>query len=139
MKKLFMSKKNLIQVISDKPREYVLEMTQEKVDEMKAKGIDTDTIPTVGKHTFRRRNRTINSSEAKIKMTMFIDFDVLQHFKKRAENATSAPYQTQINQELRAIMERDLAEEQNKLDEVEQRLLNNPSFIQAISEKLKAA
>jgi uncharacterized protein (DUF4415 family) len=117
----------------------VLEVKQQDYDEALAKGWTEDDILPVGKHTFRRRNRTINPAEAKIKMTMFIDFDVLQHFKKRAENATSAPYQTQINQELRAIMERDLADEQNKFDEVEQRLLNNPSFIQAISEKLKAA
>ncbi len=117
----------------------VLEVTQAEYDEAMAKGWTDDDILPVGSHTFRRRNRKINTAEAKIKMTMFIDFDVLQHFKKRAEKADSSPYQTQINQELRAIMERDLTEEQNKLDAVEQRLLNNPSFIQAISEKLKAA
>lgn len=134
-----MSKKNSIQDISGKPREYVVEMTREKYDEMKARGIDEEAIPAVGKHVFRRRSGSINPREAKIKMTMFVDFDVLQHFKKRADAANAAPYQTQINQELRRIMERDLAEEENRLGDVEERLLNNPKFIEAISEKLKAA
>ncbi len=134
-----MSEKNSNQDISDKPREYILETTQEEYDEMKARGIDDDAIPSVGKHIFRRRTRKINPREAKIKMTMFIDYDVLQHFKKRAENSNAAPYQTQINQELRAIMERDLTEEENNLDAVAERLVNNPAFLHAISEKLKAA
>ena len=134
-----MNEKNSTQDISDKPREYILKTTQEKYDEMKARGIDEDAIPSVGKHIFRRRTRTINRADAKIKMTMFIDGDVLQHFKKRAETSNAAPYQTQINQELRAIMERDLANETEKLDEVAEKLVNNPRFLNAISERLKAA
>ncbi len=80
-----MDKKNSTQDISDKPREHILETTQEQYDEMKARGIDEDAIPSVGKHVFRRRTSKINPSEAKIKLTMFIDGDILQHFRKRAE------------------------------------------------------
>ena len=47
-----MSEKNSIQDISDKPREYVLETTQEEYDEMKARGIDEEAIPSVGKTYF---------------------------------------------------------------------------------------
>lgn len=133
-----MSEQNSTQDISDK-NDYILETTQEKYDAMKARGTDEEAIPSVGKHIFRRRTRSINPREAKIKMTMFIDYDVMQHFKKRAETPNAAPYQTQINQELRAIMERDLAEETNNLDAVAERLANNPAFLSAISEKLKAA
>ena len=134
-----MNEKNSTQDISDKPREYVLETTQEDYDRMKAEGIDEDAIPSIGKHIFRRRTRKIESRNAKIKMTMFIDGDVLQHFKKRATNPNAAPYQTQINQELRAAMERDLAEEAENLDAVIEKLANNPKFINAVSERLKAA
>ena len=119
--------------------ERILEVTQEQYDEAMAKGWTEDDILPPGKHIFRRRNRTINPREAKIKMTMFIDGDILQHFKKRAEMSNAAPYQTQINQELRAIMERDLAKETEKLDEVAEKLVNNPTFLNAISERLKAA
>ncbi len=134
-----MSEKNSTQDISDKTREYVLETTQEDYDRMKAEGIDEEAIPSVGKHIFRRRTRKINPRETKIKMMMFVDGDVLQHFKKRAEAPNAAPYQTQINQELRAAMERDLEDEKTHLDEVAEKLLSNPNFLQAISEKLKAA
>ena len=133
-----MSEQNSTQDISDN-NEYILEVTQEKYDEMTARGIDKEAIPSVGKHIFRRRTRKINPREAKIKMTMFIDYDILQHFRSRADKPNAAPYQTQINQELRAAMERDLAEEENKLDDVAEKLLSNPKFLEAISEKLKAA
>ena len=69
----------------------------------------------------------------------FVDFDILQHFKGRADKPNTAPYQTQINQELRAAMERDLADEENNLDAVAERLINNPAFLNAVSEKLKEA
>ena len=125
--------------VNSNVEERILEVTQEEYDGAMAKGWSEDDILKPGKHIFRRRNRKINPTEAKIKMTMFIDFDVLQHFKKRAEKTNSAAYQTQINQELRAIMERHLAEAQNKLDEVSEKLVNNPLFIKAITEKLRAA
>ncbi len=134
-----MSEKNSTQDISDKPREYVLETTQEQYDKMKSRGIDEDAIPSVGKHVFRRRSRKIEPREAKIKMTMFIDGDILQHFKNRAESPNSAPYQTQINQELRAAMERDLLEESDNLNAVVEKLANNQNFINAVSERLKVA
>lgn len=121
------------------PEERILEVTQEQYDEAMAKGWTEDDILPPGKHVFRRRTRKINPREAKIKMTMFIDGDILQHFKKRAESPNSAPYQTQINQELRAAMERDLTMEEENLDAVVERLANNPNFINAVSERLKAA
>ena len=123
----------------EKLGERILEVTQEQYDEAMAKGWTEDDILPVGKHVFRRRTQPINPRESKIKMTMFIDYDVMQHFKKRAESPNSAPYQTQINQELRAAMERDLAEETENLDAVVEKLANNPKFINAVSERLKAA
>ncbi len=60
---------------------------------------------------------------------MFVDGDILQHFKKRAEAPNAAPYQTQINQELRRAMERDLEDEKTHLDEVAEKLLSNPNFL----------
>ena len=39
----------------------------------------------------------------KVKISMYVDLDVLEHFKARA--TIGRPYQTQINEELRKIME----------------------------------
>ena len=129
----------MINAKSDDAEEGVLEVTQEEYDEAMAKGWTDDDILPPGKHVFRRRARKINAREAKIKMTMFIDFDVLQHFKNRAEKPNAAAYQTQINQELRAIMERDSAHEKENLDQLAAKLVNDDAFISAVSEKLKAA
>lgn len=119
--------------------ERILEVTQEEYDEAMAKGWTDDDILKPGKHTFRRRTRKINPSEAKIKTVIFIDGDILQHFRKQAEKTDADEFQTQINRELRAAMERDLADEENKIRDVAESLINNPSFINAISEKLKTA
>lgn len=48
----------------------------------------------------------VKLSECKVRVTMYLDADVLEHFKNRATHAHAAPYQTQINSELRAVMER---------------------------------
>ena len=44
----------------------------------------------------------------KVKTSMYIDLDVLDHFKSRS--ADDRPYQTQINLELRRIMEGEKAD-----------------------------
>ncbi len=124
---------------NENSEERILEVTQEEYDEAMAKGWTDDDISKPGKHIFRRRTRKINPRDAKIKTTVFIDGDILQHFRRRAEQPNAAEFQTQINQELRTAMERDLANVENKLDEVAEKLLSNPKFLEAISEKLKAA
>lgn len=43
--------------------------------------------------------------DCKVKVTIYLDADVLSHFKQRAEGANAAPYQTQINNELRKLVE----------------------------------
>ena len=42
----------------------------------------------------------------KVKISIYLDLDVLDYFKGRAAN-DGTPYQTQINGELRALMERE--------------------------------
>jgi uncharacterized protein (DUF4415 family) len=50
----------------------------------------------------------LEDKHAKIRITAYIDLDVLNYFKQRAAK-DGTPYQTQINQELRSIMEREAA------------------------------
>lgn len=42
----------------------------------------------------------------KVRISIYLDLDVLNHFKARAAK-DGAPYQTQINAELRGLMERE--------------------------------
>lgn len=79
----------------------------------------------------------VKLSDCKVKITINLDADVLEYFKKRAESLTSAPYQTQINAELRRIMESE--EANNDLSQTASELLQNDSFIVALKDRLKAA
>lgn len=122
-----------------KNKEVFLEVTEEKYAEMKAKGIDEEAILKPGKHVFKRVSpeKVFDRKETKTRINICVDSDILQHFRKRAESPHSAPYQTQINNELRAIMERDLAQEKTGIDATAKKLLEDDDFLKALSEKLK--
>ena len=111
---------------------------------MKAQGIDDETLLKPGKHIFRRvtpdRLATLaelHPSNTKVQITMKIDLDVLNHIKSRSQPGNAAPYQTQINAELRIIMERDLEHEKAEIDATADRLLKDDDFLKRLSEKLK--
>jgi BrnA antitoxin of type II toxin-antitoxin system len=81
---------------------------------------------------------TKDNTHAKVQITMKIDLDVLNYFKERASEPNSAPYQTQINNELRAIMESEKVEGKSKkakngFDE----LLSNKKFLKAVAKEVK--
>lgn len=125
-----------------KSKEVVIEYSEADVAEMRANGIDEDAIPTVGKHVFRRggfRKRFPGHEKktSKARINIYVDLDVLEHFRKRAEGSNAAPYQTQINAELRAIMERDLANDGSKGEAPYLELLENDDFLAKLAEKLK--
>jgi uncharacterized protein (DUF4415 family) len=127
-----------------KDRNVVFEISQEEYEEMKAEGYDDDQIFKPGKHIFKRvpRNRLaskadLHPSNTKVQITMKIDLDILKYFKARAEKANAAPYQTQMNSELRAVMERDLSGENKESDLTAERLLENDEFLRKLSEKLR--
>lgn len=81
-----------------------------------------------------RRHQTkpgeVMLSDCKVRVTMYVDGDVLEYFKRRAAAPHAAPYQTQINNELRAIMERDQGDPFSSL-------VNDERFISAVAERLQ--
>src|SRR5688572_5182193 len=101
--------------MSKTDKELILEVTQKEYDEAMKKGWTDDDIQKPGKHRYRRTTRVAKPSEAKVKITMWLDGDILMHFQKRASDANAAPYQTQINAELRKIMEKDLSDETEEI------------------------
>ncbi len=125
-----------------KNKEFTVEVTKEQHDKQTAEGLHEDEILSVGKHKFKRggfreRHPNFKPKDAKTRINICVDSDILQHFRKRAESPHSAPYQTQINNELRAIMERDLAQEKTEIDATAKKLLEDDEFLEALSEKLK--
>lgn len=68
----------------------------------------------------------------KIRITIYLDGDILDFFKKRAEQPNAAPYQTQINNALREYMGQEPTPKENY-----QLLVQNDAFIEAIAKRLK--
>ncbi len=123
--------------MSKTDKELILEVTQEEYDEAMKKGWTDDDIQKPGKHKFRRTTRVAKPSESKVKITMWLDGDILMHFQNRASDANAAPYQTQINAELRKTMEKDLSDETVEIKKSIEELTSNKDFIRAVAEQLK--
>ena len=128
--------------MSKTDKELILEVTQEEYDEAMKKGWTDDDIQKPGKHSFRRTARVAKPedvllSNIKVQITLRVDLDVLEHFKKRASPSNAAPYQTQINAELRKIMEKDLSDEKAEINKSIESLTTNKDFIRAVAEQLK--
>ena len=123
--------------MSKTDKELILEVTQEEYDEAMKKGWNDDDIQKPGKHRYRRTNRVAKPLEAKVKITMWLDGDVVMHFQKRAAPPHAAPYQTQINAELRKTMEQDLSDETAEIGKSIETLTANKEFIRAVAEQLK--
>ncbi len=108
----------------------------EDIKKLKEKGVPENELPKEGVKKYRHSRFVANPSESKVKITMWIDGDVLQYFKNRSEKPDSAPYQTQINAELRGIMMNDLDLEKIKQSKAED-ISKDKDFVRAVAEQLK--
>lgn len=105
------------------------EMTDDELDAKLA------TMKRLPRGTFQAApGVTSDPRNTKIRVTIYLDSDVLKYFKERADQPNAAPYQTQINQELRAVMERDTTPAP-VVDYMQ--LIQNKKFIAAIAEKVQ--
>jgi uncharacterized protein (DUF4415 family) len=117
-----------------KDKEILFEMTQEEYDEGLAKGWDADDMLPVGVHKFRRSRCAEKLKKTnKVKVSIYLDGEILDYFKQRAEQPNAAPYQTQINNELRKVMESETSNAARGADDI----LNNTKFLKALKEKLE--
>ncbi len=108
--------------------------TAEDQEKLRSEGVSEDEIPPVGVRRYRRSRFHVKPRDAKVKVSLYIDGDILEYFRQRAEPPHAAPYQTQINNELRKIMENNSTDAAGKLDDI----LNNVEFLQALKEILTA-
>ena len=124
-----------------KNKEYILEVTEEEYAENLKKGWTEDDMLPVGKHKFKRvspdrvaSKEDLHPSNTKVQITIKLDLDVLNYFKERAADARAAPYQTQINNELRSVMEREKTVADKNIKE---QLLQDTNFIKAVAEEIR--
>jgi uncharacterized protein (DUF4415 family) len=115
---------------------FEVEYTKADIDELRNEGYTDEELPKIGVHTFQRARHITPRNEQKIKMTAYIDGDILDFFKERAKQPDASPYQTQINQVLRQYVANAT---QSKDEVVTVSMLENPAFLSALAEKLKAA
>jgi uncharacterized protein (DUF4415 family) len=116
---------------------------------MQAEGIDEDALLKPGRHKFvrglfKKMHPDYDPKKAKVRISIYLDADVLAWFRARAEEPNAAPYQTQINNELRAMMEREMANKtsarrvkgaKSAVDYAA--LLDDLEFIAAIAERVR--
>jgi uncharacterized protein (DUF4415 family) len=102
--------------------------TEEEIDERLNK------MKRLPRGSFKAKKGATNLENCKVKISLYLDGDILEYFKKRAAPPDAAPYQTQINNELRRIMENDSRE----IASIENDILNNEEFLRALKEKLES-
>jgi uncharacterized protein (DUF4415 family) len=133
-------------VAEEKDGQVTFEVTPEGYARDQAAGLAKDETLKPGRNTgarggFQKRHPNFRPgvdnalANCKVKVTMYLDADVLEHFKSRAAGPQAAPYQTQINAELRAIMERERAAQPEDAYRI---LLEDEQFLAALAAKLQA-
>ncbi len=118
-------------------KELTYTVTEEDYQKDLAKGWTDDDTLKPGTYKVRRsrfvtKPGDTSLSNCKVKVSMYLDADILEYFRQRAAPPHAAPYQTQINNELRKIMDTDAQGNSN----LENDILNNEEFLRALKEKL---
>lgn len=72
------------------------------------------------------------AKSAKIRVTIALDADVVEHFKSEAAKPGSLPYQTQINQALRQVIKHP-----GRAEMIKNALLHDPDFIREVAEQVQ--
>ncbi len=88
--------------MKEKEKELTYVVTEEEYQEGLAEGwTDDDMLKPgtyrVGRSRFRAKPGETNLINCRIKVSLYIDGDIMEYFRRRAEQPNAAPYQTQIN------------------------------------------
>jgi uncharacterized protein (DUF4415 family) len=121
-----------------KSKDVTMTVTRNEYDRETRAGVQPDETFRPGVYRGRRGGFLERHPEAltekietKIGIYIKLDRDVLQFFKERAKRPNAAPYQTQINNALRAFLE----QKQGRPDFSE--LLENETFIEAVAKRVR--
>lgn len=100
----------------------------EKID------VELSRMKRLPRGSFRAKPGATDLKNCKVKITTYLDADVLEYFKQRAEQPNAAPYQTQINNELRKVMESGSTNAKT----VERDILKDKKFLRELKKKLES-
>jgi uncharacterized protein (DUF4415 family) len=126
-------------VVEERGDEVTIEVTPEDYERERAAGVEKEFLLKPGRHKFirggfKKMHPDYDKKTAKVRITINLDQDVLEYFTRRAALPDALPYQTQINQELRRVMERD--ERGNAHADLKQELLADEQFIRQLAARL---
>ena len=80
--------------------------------------------------------RDATGRSMKVRITITLDQDLVDHFKAEAAKPGALPYQTQINQTLRkAVTSEELRPEQTEA--IKAALLEDPNFLRAVAHRIE--
>ncbi|CAN5348424.1 hypothetical protein BH20ACI2_BH20ACI2_20430 [soil metagenome] len=124
--------------MTEKDKELTYTVTEEEYRDDLARGLTEDEVMKPGtykviRNRFRTKPGDTDLRNCKVKVSMYMDADVLEYFKRRAERQNAAPYQTQINNELRNVMKNGTAETAT----IERDILSDKKFLKALKKKLE--
>jgi uncharacterized protein (DUF4415 family) len=118
---------------TDRLPDYIVTEEDYKAD--LATGLAKDEVMKPGTYKARRSPWAERLKKAKkVKVSIYLDNDVVEHFRQRAEQPNAAPYQTQINSELRKVMEG----EAEAPKDAKWSLLENEQFMRTLKAKLSS-
>lgn len=129
-----------------KAQALIVDVTEKEYQADRAHGLQADEVLQPGHHTFKRGGFLARHglkagqtpASIKVRISINLDFDVLTYFKQRAAQPNAAPYQTQINTALRAVMEGEQkAVAVAPLPQAEA-LLADRDFIEAVAKRVQA-
>ena len=119
--------------------EITVEVTQAQYDAKRARGLDDDEVLHPGKHKFVRggflkRHPELDpqNPNRKQRITIWLDTDIIEHFKQQSAQRNAPAYQTQINQALRTIVDAAVPQ----LKEASQPVTLEPAVIKAIATEI---
>ena len=109
-------------------------VTEEEYRTELAQGLTEDEVMKPGTYKVRRSpwSEKLKNTN-KVKVSIYLDEVVVEYFRQRAESPDAAPYQTQINNELRRSMEADT----NGKAKLDSSILDDTEFLRALKEKLE--
>lgn len=107
-------------------------------------GVEEEFTLKPGRHIFAPARQLATPSEssprqAKVRITMYLDADILEHFKQRARHPHAAPYQKQINDTLREAVgsqEKSSASKSKIEVNTADALLQDKGFIEAVAQSI---
>ena len=75
------------------------------------------------------------ADHAKVRITISLDKDVIEHFKSESNAKGALPYQTQINQALRQMIDQPHSGSDN-VTEIKSTLLHDKTFINEVAKRV---